>query len=192
MILNCESRLTVEEKQVFGEIQRARAEKDSLFRQADWSPVPEDERGHFEGLHYFPINLNWRFEGPITQYDSIINDTIIGTKGDLRPALRYGYFNFTINDQQHRLEIYQIVRSDTAYQNYLFLGFTDETTGKLTYGTGRYIDLTIKSDNHYVVDFNTAYNPYCAYNPKYTCAIPPDENTLPVQIKAGEKIYSRH
>ena len=114
IILNCESRLTDEEKQILEKVQLERAEKDSLFQHADWSPIPEDVQGSFEGLHYYPVNMSWRFEGPITQYDSIIKDTIMGTRGDLRPALRYGYFNFTINNETLRLEIYKIIRSQCA------------------------------------------------------------------------------
>ena len=190
--VNCPSGLTIEEEKIYEDIRQTRSQKDSLFRHADWSPIPDEEKETFQGLNYFPIDLRWRFEGPITRYDSLIPDTIIGTRGDLRPALKYGYFEFTAENNPQRLEIYKIVRADTAYQNYLFLGFTDKTTGNSTYGTGRYIDLTIRSDNHYVVDFNKSYNPYCAYNPKYTCAIPPDENALPVPVKAGEKIYHQH
>jgi uncharacterized protein (DUF1684 family) len=192
VIPGCQSRLSNEEKQIVAEIRQERAEKDSIFGEADWSPIPENERGDFAGLNYYPIDFKWRFQGPIMQYDTIIRDTIVGTKGDLRPAQRYGYFEFEIDNKKHRLEIYTIIRPDTAYQDYLFLGFTDETTGKSTYGTGRYIDLTIRMDNYYLIDFNKAYNPYCAYNPKYTCAIPPDENALPFAVKAGEKIYKQH
>jgi uncharacterized protein (DUF1684 family) len=182
----------VEEEKTIEEIQKLRMEKDSLFQKAAWSPIPEAERDHFKGLHYYPIDLSWRFEGPITQYDSIINDTIVGTKGDKRPARKFGYFGFRVKNQLCRLEIYEIIRADTAQPNYLFLGFTDETTGKSTYGTGRYIDLETRNDSNYVVDFNTAYNPYCAYNKKYTCAIPPEENALQLSVTAGEKIYHEH
>jgi uncharacterized protein (DUF1684 family) len=191
-VLGCQTSLSSEEKQIVAEIQQERVEKDSIFKEVDFSPILENDREDFKGLNYYPIDLKWRFQGPITQYDTIINDTIIGTKGDLRPARKYGYFEFELDNKIHHLEIYKIIRPDTAYQNYLFLGFTDETTGKSTYGTGRYIDLTIRSDNNYVVDFNKAYNPYCAYNPKYTCAIPPDENALPLAVTAGEKTYKQH
>jgi hypothetical protein len=184
--------MTEEEQRIKSEILQSRSEKDSLFQVADWSPILENERSDFNGLNYFPVDLHWRFEGPIVTYDSLIKDTIAGTKGDLRPAMRYGYFEFTVHKKPARLEIYKIIRSDTAYQDYLFLGFTDRTTGKSTYGTGRYIDLSIRRDNHYIIDFNKAYNPYCAYNPRYTCAIPPDENALPFAVEAGEKIYKDH
>ncbi|NIU01421.1 MAG: DUF1684 domain-containing protein, partial [Nitrosopumilaceae archaeon] len=72
------------------------------------------------------------------------------------------------------------------------LGFTDKTSGDETYGGGRYIDLVEHDRNHYVIDFNKAYNPYCAYNPKYSCAIPPEENHLAIAVTAGEKIFKEH
>ena len=192
LLVGCQSPLTEAEQRIKSEILKSRAEKDSLFQVADWSPIPENERSDFNGLNYFAVDLQWRFEGPIVTFHSLIRDTIVGTKGDLRPAMRYGYFEFTVNKKPARLEIYKIIRSDTAYQDYLFLGFTDRTTGKSTYGTGRYIDLSIRQDNHYIIDFNKAYNPYCAYNPGYTCAIPPDENALPFAVEAGEKVYKDH
>ena len=192
LLCGCRSPMTEEEQKIKSEILQSRAEKDCLFRASDWSPLPENERTDFQGLKYFPVDLRWRFEGPVVTYDSLIKDTIVGTKGDLRPAVRYGYFEFKINQKPARLEIFKIFRPDKAYQDYLFLGFTDRTTGKSTYGTGRYIDLSIRPDNHYIIDFNNAYNPYCAYNPRYTCAIPPDENALPFAVEAGEKIYKDH
>jgi len=85
-----------------------------------------------------------------------------------------------------------MIPKDTSREKYLFLGFTDQTTGKETYNTGRYIDLVELPDGDYVVDFNLAYNPYCAYNPRYTCAIPPSENKLPFKVRAGERIFKQH
>lgn len=166
-----------------------RNQKNLDFLQADWSPLLPEDTSSFKGLNYYPIDLTYRFEGSITKYDTALQDTIIGTKGDLRPALKYGYFYFKYKSKPYRLEIYKILKDDPEYQKYLFLGFTDATTGKQTYGAGRYIDLTENDSNHYVIDFNLAYNPYCAYNPKYTCAIPPEENRLPFPVTAGEKIY---
>ncbi len=174
------------------EVLQHRAEKDSLFSHAEWSPLLPADKKNFHGLKYFPVNPDYRFEGPIVKYDSVIRDTIVGTKGDLRPALKYGYFSFKYKGKPHRLQIYKILRDDPELAKYLFLGFTDQTTGKATYGAGRYIDLSENEENHYVIDFNEAYNPYCAYNPRYTCAIPPEENALPFRVEAGEKIYKSH
>jgi len=183
---------SAEQQQIIAEINRYRAEKDSVFLHADWSPILEEDQTNFQGLHYFPIDLSLRFVGPIILYKNAEPDTIVGTKGDLRPALKYGYFAFIYKDQSYELQIYQMVPNDTTREKYLFLGFTDQTTGNETYNTGRYIDLVELPDGDYVVDFNLAYNPYCAYNPRYTCAIPPSENKLPFKVRVGEKIFKQH
>ena len=77
-------------------------------------------------------------------------------------------------------------------KSHLFLGFWDNTSGNETYGGGRYLDINENPENYYVIDFNYAYNPYCAYNHRYTCAVPPLQNRLSVAIKAGEKKYKEH
>ena len=167
-------------------------EKDSLFKHADWSPLLDEEKPDFKGLKYYPVDISLRFEGSINRYDRLVADTIIGTKGDRRPAFRYGYFTFSYRGQDYRLIIFKIIRDDPDLEPYLFLGFTDETTGDETYGTGRYVDLSEDSENRCVVDFNLAYSPYCAYNARYTCAIPSEDNHLPFALRAGEKIYREH
>ena len=186
-------RLSPEEEAQLEFIKRHRMEKDHFFKNDPDSPLLPEDKTNFKGLNYYPVDLSFRFEGPIIQYDTMVVDTIRGTReGDLRPAWRYGYFDFVYNQQRYRLQIYKILRDDPNLQKYLFLGFTDETSGKETYGGGRYIDLTENEENYYIIDFNLAYNPYCAYNPKYSCAIPPAENHLPFPVTAGEKIFKKH
>jgi uncharacterized protein (DUF1684 family) len=183
---------TVEEQKIIAEINKYRSEKDSIFLWANWSPILKDDKASFRGLNYFPIDLSFRFEGQIILYEPPTADTIMGTKGDLRPALKYGYFPFSYKNRSYKLQIYHILPEDSTHKKYLFLGFTDQTTGGKTYNTGRYIDLVEIPNQGYVVDFNFAYNPYCAYNPRYTCAIPPSENRLPFKVLAGEKIFRKH
>ncbi len=192
VFLTCKRGYSPEEQLIINQIQTSRLEKDSLFKHADWSPLPEEKKKHFSGLKHFPFDLSLRFEGPITRYDTPFPDTIVGTKGDLRPAIRYAYFPFDYRGKEYRLELYKILGDDPEYNKYLFLGFTDETTGDESYPTGRYIDFSENPENHYVIDFNLAYNPYCAYNPRYTCAIPSEENRLPFAIRAGERLYKEH
>lgn len=163
-------------------------EKNNYFKNGENSPLPEVDQSGFTGLHYYDYNPVYRFEGSIIKYENPDTVIIYGTKkDDERPSLKYGYFAFNLYNQKHQLQIYKIIRKDTTYQQYLFLGFTDGTSNKETYGGGRYIDLEENEDNYYIVDFNYAYNPYCAYNPKYSCAIPTKENHLEVAIEAGEK-----
>ncbi len=160
------------------------------FKTAQWSPIPEEARATLTTLHYFPYDVSWRYSGPIhvyTQQDSMI---IKGSKqGDLRPALRYGYFEFERDGKTYRLQIIKLLPTRPGQQAHLFLGFWDATSGETTYGGGRYIDIEENSTNHYIIDFNYAYNPYCAYSHRYSCAVPPFENRLDIAVTAGEQKF---
>lgn len=169
-----------------------RKEKDRAFRESSTSPLLPKDRRNFRGLNYFPVDSTFRFSGPIHKYHPMPRDTIVGTGGELRPALKYGYFKFRYGGREYRLQIYKILDNQPGYEKELFLGFTDTTSGKTTYGGGRYINLEENPQNFYEVDFNLAYNPYCAYNPKYSCAVPPAENHLPFAVTAGEKSFKSH
>jgi len=120
------------------------------------------------------------------------------TSGKIKKVFRvYGILRFRINDTLVKLNLYQSqgLMGSNQYQNYLFLPFTDATTGIETYESGRYIDLQTSDikNNEVVIDFNKAYNPYCAYvSGVYNCPIPPAANHLPVAIRAGEMVYGKH
>lgn len=130
-----------------------------------------------------------------------INDTAtvtIKTSGKKIPEkyfYRYGYLKFSIHDTVQQLTIYQSkdLSRNPIYKNYLFIPFTDATTGIESYGSGRYIDLDARDikGTYYFLDFNKAYNPYCAYSNNYNCPIPPKENNLKVAITAGEKKFAK-
>lgn len=170
-----------------------RLQKDDDFKQTQGSPLTEDDRKTFERLSYFPYDIHWRFEGTIHHYEKIDSMKIMGSKeGDVRPGVRYAYFEFEKDGLTHCLEIIKLLPRKAGQQEYLFLGFWDKTNGETTYGGGRYIDLEETAPDHYVVDFNYAYNPYCAYNHKYSCAIPPPENRLELAVNAGEQKYKEH
>ncbi|MBD3224026.1 MAG: DUF1684 domain-containing protein, partial [Caldithrix sp.] len=154
-------------------------EKDQQFRQADWSPLKDNHKDGFEGLRYYPYQQDWRYVLPIERYQTPDSMIIRGTReGDQRPALRYGYIEFSKKGESHRLQIIKILPRKPGGQSHLFLGFRDRTSGQETYGGGRYIDVKPTADGRYVVDFNYAYNPYCAYSDRYSCAIPPEANDL--------------
>jgi len=171
-------------------IAEERQTKDLNFRTAEHSPLKPEMKNDFKGLNYFPAGVDWRFEGKLVLNDSTVIDTILGTKAkDKRPAKRYGWFKFSKNGKDMSLLVYKMLRSKSGYEDYLFLGFTDKTSGTESYPAGRYIDLVKNNDDFYVVDFNKAYNPYCAYNAKFSCAIPPLENDLPIAVTAGEKVF---
>ncbi len=115
--------------------------------------------------------------------------------GKTKKFRQYGLVTFKIHDTVCNLQVYQNLGllKDPAYKNLLFMPFTDSTTYIETYGGGRYLDLSLEDINHntLVIDFNTCYNPYCAYADGYSCPIPPVENRLPVAIKAGEKNWAK-
>ncbi len=168
-------------------------QKDSLFKHADWSPIPQAERVNFKGLHYFAYDPSWRLELPLYLYPNPQKMIIQGSKpGDERPALRYGYFQFARNGVPIKLDVIKILPQRPGEEGHLFLGFWDKTSGEETYAGGRYIDLNQVGENRYIVDFNYAYNPYCAYSDRYSCAIPPMTNQIPVAVRAGEKKYKEH
>ena len=117
----------------------------------------------------------------------------MATSTDRTPVYRrFGYIYFTIDKIQYQLTVYQNIAlmKDKELKNYLFIPFRDLTSAKTAYGGGRYIDFNIPSSTNVKIDFNTAYNPYCAYSPRFYCPIPPKENSLPIAIEAGEKYVS--
>lgn len=165
-----------------------RREKDEFFKTGTNSPIPVQDRSGFQGLSYFPIDPNLRFRAKLQRYP-IPKQIRIGTNtGEIRGALLYGYFDFQVGSQACRLQVYRT--EDAMNQGpSLFIPFRDATSGRETYSSGRYLDLTENTSGMYDLDFNRAYNPYCAYNSEYSCPLPPAENTLAAPIRAGEKKY---
>lgn len=149
-----------------------------------------------ELMSFFPVNENYRI---ICRFERTINSPWfrMESSGPVRRNYRtYGVLHFTINDTSLTLNIYQSqdLMTSKEYKDHLFIPFSDATSGEETYESGRYIDLDIKdiAGDKYVIDFNRAYNPYCAYvSGKYNCPIPPVENRLIVAIRAGEKAFGK-
>jgi uncharacterized protein (DUF1684 family) len=147
-------------------------------------------------FRFFPVDETYRVTADFAKAN---NSTwfSIQTSGQQRKMYRvFGTITFTIHDTIVKANLYQAqsLLSDPKYKDYLVLMFTDKTTGNETYEAGRYIDFTIDDikNNTLTIDFNKAYNPYCAYvKNQYNCPIPPRENNLPVAIEAGEKDYGK-
>ncbi|WP_435181751.1 DUF1684 domain-containing protein [Halorussus sp. AFM4] len=170
-------------------IRRRRAEKDDYFGEHPRSPIPDDEREAFEGLNYYPIDEDYRFVLPLHEHDDVEQVTVgTSTEGE-REYHRIGEFRFEVDGEAVALQAYKADRDDDR----LWVPFRDATGGEETYGAGRYLDL--EPDDHrtdggeWVVNFNEAYNPTCAYADRYECPLPPTENWLGVPIEAGEKTY---
>jgi uncharacterized protein (DUF1684 family) len=169
---------------------RERSTKDAAFKSGEGSPILPEDRPGFHGLSYYPINPSMRFSARLIRYPQPEQVRLATNTGEIRNGLRYGYFDFRVGAQNCRLQVYRLEDDPDAGIS-LFVPFRDSTSGLDTYGAGRYLDLRENTSSVYDLDFNRAYNPYCAYNSEYSCPIPPAENTLTVAIRAGEKKYSR-
>ncbi len=160
-----------------------RAEKDQFFRDHPQSPLPPHERHDFEGLRYFEPNphLDLELEPTPTDGAPIMVQT---SDGQVREYHRAATVSFDVAGEEVTLTLL----SQPERPGY-FLAFRDGTSGEDTYGAGRYLDLDEAQNGTVHIDFNMAYNPYCAYNDAYSCPLPPHENWLRVPIEAGEKDY---
>ena len=170
------------------------AQQNSFFKDASKSPLKPKDLKAFEGLVFFPIDslfvVNAKLKRtPNTPFFEMKTTTKRVTKERV-----FGVLSFTINNESYNLNVYQAAPDpdDEAESDYLFLPFLDNTNGSETYGGGRYIDLSIPEGDQLTVDFNKSYNPYCAYNEKYSCPIVPRENYLPLKINAGVKRFKDH
>jgi uncharacterized protein len=171
-------------------LQRERREKDIAFKTERDSPIPQSDRDRFTGLSYFEINPALRFRLKLNRYSNPARVRLGTNTGEIHSALRYGYFVFEVQGKSCKLQVYRVEDvPENSGGPYLFVPFRDATTGKESYGAGRYIDLKENTSGIYDLDFNRAYNPSCAYGKGYSCPIPPAENTIPVPIEAGEKKY---
>lgn len=172
-------------------ITKQRQEKDSVYKHSNQSPLTKKQIAHFEGLHYYPVNIHYRITAHFERTPFAIPFKMATNTSRQPEYKKYGHLHFSMGDKKLSLAVYQNLNliQDPAKSNYLFLPFSDETSTIETYGSGRYLDLVIQDGTQWVLDFNLAYNPYCAYNHKYSCPIPPPENYLPLKIEAGEKKY---
>ena len=169
-------------------------ELNAQYKDASRSPLKESDRKEFEGLEFFKYDSTFVVEAVFTRTENEVPFKMKTTTDRLPTYVKYGVLQFALNDEMFQLSVYQNqdkLEEDLHYDS-LFLPFTDETNGLESYGGGRYIDLSIPTDNKLVIDFNSAYNPYCAYNDKYSCPIVPRENYLKTRIEAGVKAFKKH
>jgi uncharacterized protein (DUF1684 family) len=145
----------------------------------------------YHGLEYFPVNLAYRYVLPLTAAAKPETTIILSTRGNERRALRVGRFEFVVGNAVCRLEATRLLEPGVG-EGDLGVFFRDVTSGKQSYGLGRYVDAAPLPDGRYVLDFNNAYNPACAFSEHYNCPIPPKANTLKIPIPAGEKDSHYH
>lgn len=172
----------------------ARVFKDRQFRDSpectprtepDCSPVPMDQRSALLPLRYFPVDPDYSVPALLKLNDKRPVFEMPTSTGTLRKMELVGVLEFTVQGQAHSLGAF--VEEGTQQIVQLFVPFADTTTGAETYVAGRYLDLHPTATGYYTIDFNHAYNPYCAYNASYECPFPPPSNRLKVPVRAGEK-----
>jgi uncharacterized protein (DUF1684 family) len=161
-----------------------RAEKDRFFRSSPHSPIAD--RVNFAGLAYYPPDPAYRYELALDRADQPDPLTFQTSTGDERTYHRIGTVDFVVDGEAATLALYQADHHDE-----LFLPFRDATSGSETYGAGRYLEPELLSDGRVLLDFNLAYNPFCAYSDAYSCPLPPFENHLTIPIRAGEKAFDK-
>lgn len=163
-------------------IQNSRSDKDSYLKKDTASPI--EDKVKFTGLKYFEVNPMYKVIGKIDRLTSGQTINISMSDGEVEEYEAYGNVKFEIEGVKCMLKIFKTPEGN------LFLPFKDLTSNKETYGAGRYLDFGIDDvkGNQINIDFNRAYHPYCAYNHTFTCPVPPAENFLNVEVKAGERL----
>jgi uncharacterized protein len=166
---------------------REREDRNEQFKTGDDSPIEKKEQ--FKGLEYFPADLSFRFQADLEYVNRRELKSLQTSDGKTRSYLTYAWASFDMGNLRHRLMILESL-DEGPEKGTLFLAFTDETSGQETYGGGRYLDVRkVTGSTNILLDFNKAYNPYCAYNENFSCPFPPSENHLKIAIRAGEKNY---
>ncbi len=165
-----------------------RAETAAYFAGSD-SPIPDSARAHFKGVQYYPIDTQYRVQAEFVPQSNGPIFTIQATGKIADVYQTVGRLQFTLAGTACTLEVYKNVTAEQeSGTRYYFIPFFDLTNGEETYGGGRYLDMDALRPGHIELDFNLAYQPYCYYNHAYSCPIPPLVNTLPVAVRAGERM----
>ena len=173
------------------EVKQFQQELNDQYSDSAHSPLLDKDRLNFNGHDFFEPNPVFYVQAKFkrTENEKVFE---MKTSTSRRPTYKkYGEIKFKINGKKFKLNIYQNQRlmNNELYADHLFLPFTDLTNGEESYGGGRYIDLTISDSKTMIINFNKAYNPYCCYNSRYSCPIPPKENHLNIIVTAGVKAF---
>jgi uncharacterized protein (DUF1684 family) len=166
------------------ELTEFRKAKDHFFKENYQSPLDGQEKKTFNGLKYYPENPDLRFDLPLEKFPKPEQITMPTSTGDQQEYFHVGQIRFSVQGQAAILQVYLAVDGGEY-----FIPFVDATAPDETYGSGRYLEPEDLGDGRLHVDFNLAYNPYCAYNDRWSCPIPPRQNRISVRIEAGEMKY---
>jgi uncharacterized protein (DUF1684 family) len=160
-----------------------RNNKDEFFARDHHSPLTDTQKSNFHGLDYFPEVESLRLKVKVDKFDEKEEISMQTSTGDFQSFQRYGRFRFSVDGQDAELTVYL---NEHGY----FLPFVDSMAGQETYPAGRYLDPEPQQDGSFIIDFNLAYNPYCAYNERWSCPLTPSENRVQLPLRAGEKIFN--
>jgi uncharacterized protein len=151
------------------------------------TPLSAKAKKTFKGIHFFPVDVKYAVAAKFVRTPHEKPFQMSTSSGMRKTYIKYAEVYFTIDKKEYKLNVYQSqeLLQQPDYKDYLFIPFTDATSGNETYEGGRYIDLTMPKSNQVLINFNEAYHPYCAYTDGYNCPVPPQENHLPVKIEAG-------
>ena len=170
-----------------------RRQKDKWMQESADSPLEHHQRHTFTGLNYFPIDAAYRVTATLDRDSKPHMIQIQTTTGEWKEYNHFGVFHFALGGQELTLNAYQPT-GENAHKGdrELFVPFRDRTAPKETYGAGRYLEVRAQKGDDYILDFNRSSNPWCAYSPNFSCTIPPPENHLPIEVRAGEKLFEEH
>lgn len=172
-------------------VEKFQKELNAEYADAKTSPLMADDLATFKSLDFYPINEKFKVTARFVRTKKE-KPFEMKTSTDRKPLyVKYGEAYFTIDGLDFKLNIYRNIElsKKAEYKDYLFLPFSDLTSGNESYIGGKYIDMKVPEGNTIIIDFNTSYNPYCAYNHKYSCPKVPLENDLNIEIKAGVKKF---
>jgi len=183
-----------QEKQMLNEETEWQKKMNADFKDATKSPLTNKDRKKFKGLDFYKFDSTYVVTAKLKRTPEAKPFKMKTTTERLADYVQYGVITFTIKGKEYELKIYQNLGllDKEGYEDYLFLPFLDDTNGDGSYSGGRYTEARIPKGDTIFIDFNTAYNPYCAYSDRYSCPIVPRENYLATEIKAGVKAYKKH
>lgn len=174
------------------EIEAFQTQLNKEYKDPQTSPLLKKDRKKFSGHNFFPIDENFKVLADFERIENPVGFKMKTSTDRLPEYVVFGKAHFEINNTKYSLSIYQspALSRRPGLEDYLSLMYTDLSSGETTYGGGRYIDLRIPEGNTILIDFNKSYHPYCAYNHGYSCPVPPKENFLNLEVKAGVKNLS--
>ncbi len=188
LLLNCGDK-----KRYYNDLTPFQKEINDFFKDASISPLKAKDLKDFKGLDFFTFDSTYVVIAKLIKTPKEKSFKMKTTTDRFVEHIKHGVVSFELLGNSYNLNIYRNLENidEQGYRDYLFLPFLDDTNGNESYGGGRYINLDIPTGDSLVIDFNSAYNPYCVYDEKYSCPIVPRENYLPTEIKAGVKNFNK-